>query len=81
MADGRNCEVEATQRCLLYVPELISKSSEVYDRCDGNLLCGIQLNNMVTVRRFSLACIYIYIYRVGATNCANYCGYSSGVKF
>ena len=28
-ADARSCEVEATQRCLMYVPELISKSSEV----------------------------------------------------
>jgi len=82
-ADARIRKVEATQRCLMYVPELISKSSEVYDRCDGNLLCGIQENNMVTVRRFSLAYVYTYkhTYRGGATNCANYCGYTDGVKF
>lgn len=72
-------ELQATQRCLMYVPELISKSSEVYDRCDGNLLCGIQENNIVTVRRVSVA--YIRTYYVSATNCANYSRYSGGVKF
>jgi hypothetical protein len=46
----------------MYVPELICKSSEVYDRCDGSLLCGIQENNMVTVRRFYLAYIHTYIH-------------------